>query len=191
MRNSVIIRFVVLLEFMLLSSCASLHPPSEAANARPLLAPATLKGDREATQIVHGAFGARELTMHCVLTVHGDILTVVGLTALGVRAFTLHYDGKEIQVDHDLPVPPQLTPERLLADIQLVYWPLSALQPVLQKAGWQLTEPFSGTRRLRRGATLIAEIHYAAADPWNARSWLVNLQHSYTLGIESTSLTAP
>jgi len=169
--------------------CAATRPAAD-AGARPLIAPATLKSNRSANQIVRGAFGAREMTFNCVLAVRGDTLTVVGLTAMGVRAFTLRYDGRQIQVDNDLPVPPQLTPERLLADIQLVFWPLDALRPALARDGWQLTE-ISGTRRLRRGDTLVAEVHYSGADPWAGRSWLVNLEHSYTLGIDSTALTEP
>ena len=127
--------------------------------------------------------------MNCVVTVHGDMLTVIGLSAKGVRAFTLRYDGKQVAVENDLPVPPQLTPERLLADIQLVYWPLDALRSSLQSNGWELTEPFSGTRRLRRGATLVAEVHYDNIDPWQGRSWLVNLQYGYTLAIDSKLAT--
>jgi hypothetical protein len=137
---------------------------------------------------VHGAFGPREMTINCVVKVQGEALTVVGLTAMGVRAFTLHYDGKTIQVDHDLPVPPQLTPERLLADIELVFWPMNALNTAFAKTDWKVSEPYSNTRRLRRGQTLVAEVHYENADPWRGRSWLANLQYGYTLGIESEPL---
>jgi len=181
-------RVSLFIALLLLSACATTRAPD--TGARPLVSPAALRADRSANQIVRGAFGAREMTFNCVVTVRGDTLTVIGLTAMGVRAFTLRYDGGHIQVDNDLPVPPQLTPERLLADIQLVLWPLNALQPLLERDGWQLTE-ISGTRRLRRGDTLIAEVHYGSADPWAGRSWLVNLEHSYTLGIDSTALTGP
>ena|SRR5712672_2214151 len=188
------VRALLWISVSILSACVSGRSQLGelgAADSPPLIAPATLQGDHTASQIVHGAFGSRELTMSCVVTVHGEMLTVIGLTALGVRVFTVHYDGKQILVDRELSAPSQLPPERLLSDIQLVYWPLHTLQPVLQRAGWEITEPFSGTRRLRHGDTLVAEIHYDGADPWQGRSWLVNLQHSYTLGIQSTPMTAP
>jgi hypothetical protein len=185
-------RWAIGLSLSLLQACTHLAPAGTQGTAtRPLVPPASLAADRAANQVVRGAFGEREMTFNCVLSKQGNVLTVVGLTAMGVRAFTLKYDGQTISVENNLPVPPQLTPELLLADIQLVFWPLSALQPALAAAGWQLTEPFSGTRRLRRGDTLAAEVHYDRADPWSGRSWLVNLEHSYTLGIDSTSLTAP
>jgi hypothetical protein len=184
-------RLTAVVALLALYGCAHQRTPITSNDTRPLLAPASLQGDRSANQIVRGAFGEREMVLNCVIAVQGSALSVVGLTTMGVRAFTLRYDGQTINVQTYLPVPPQLTPERLLADIQLVYWPFSALQTELAKAGWELTEPFSGTRRLRRGDTLIAEIHYGQADPWQGRSWLVNLEHGYTLGIDSTSLTAP
>jgi hypothetical protein len=117
--------------------------------------------------------------------VKGGTMTIVGLSAMGVRIFTIKYDGQSTSVENTLPIPPQLTPERLLADFQLVYWPLGALRPPLEAAGWKVTEPAPGTRRLRRDDRLLVEVHYANADPWAGRSWLVNIEHGYTLNIES------
>ncbi|HYM34343.1 MAG TPA: DUF3261 domain-containing protein [Steroidobacteraceae bacterium] len=180
-------RPVALFFLLTLSACVSVRTPTQSANQLPLVAPASLNADRSVQQILHGAFGSREVTMNCVVTVRGNTLTVIGLSSLGVRAFTIKYDGQQINAENDLPVPREFTAERLLADTQLVLWPVAVLQPVLQRAGWQLTEPFSGTRRLRRGDKLIAEIHYDSADPWHGRSWLVNLQYGYTLSIDSTN----
>ena len=128
------------------------------------------------------------MTMNCVVTVKDGTMTVVGLSAMGLRVFTIRYDGKTTSVDNTLPVPPQLTPERLLADLQLVHWPLRVLQQPMQAAGWELNEPTPGTRRLRRDGRVVAEVHYAGDDPWQGRSWLVNLEHGYTLSIESRAL---
>jgi hypothetical protein len=177
------------LSFLSLCGCAQMRAggPGD-AGSRPLVSPSSLNGERAANQVVRGAFGAREMTISCVVTVRDGIFTVVGLTAMGVRAFTIRYDGNEVKVDNDLPVPPQLTAERLLADIQLVYWPLEILRSGLQRAGWQLVEPYAGARRLRRGDKIVAEIHYSGGDPWRGRSWLVNLEYGYTLSIDSNPL---
>ncbi|MBC7982859.1 MAG: DUF3261 domain-containing protein [Candidatus Obscuribacterales bacterium] len=180
---------MLILLVLMLTACTAVRPPD--TSSRPLLAPSALRANRAGNQIVRGAFGAREITLNCVLTVRGDNLTVVGLTAMGVRAFTIRYDGRQVIVENELPIPAQLTPERLLADIQLVFWPTAALQSQFTSAGWQLTEPFANTRRLRRHDSLIAEVHYDSSDPWQGRSWLVNLEHGYTLSIESTPLAAP
>lgn len=177
----------VLLTFavLLLVGCATQSTgPAPEASARPLASPAALGGARSANQIVRGALGDRELTLNVIVTVKPDSMSVVGLSAMGVRVFTIRYDGRETKVENTLPIPAQLTPERLLADIQLVYWPLSAIEKPLHDAGWQVSESVS-TRRLKHGDRLVAEVHYASADPWQGRSWLVNLEHGYTLNIES------
>lgn len=175
---------------MMIIGCAGPRSQSGTATAaRPLASPLAIDKAQSATQIVRGAFGSREMTMNSVLSVRDGIVTVIGLTSMGVRAFTLRYDGQQLHVDNNLPVPAQLTPERLVADIQLVYWPLKSLQQVLSPAGYTLTEPTSGTRRLRAGDRLIAEVHYQG-EPWQSRSWLVNLEHGYTLQIDSTPANA-
>ena len=156
--------------------------------ARPLLAPTTLGTERAISQIVRGAFGDREMTMNCVVSIKGGTMTIVGMSAMGVRLFTIKYDGQMTSIDNTLPVPPQLTPERLVADLQLVFWPVATLAKPLSEAGWDVSEVGGGTRRLRRDDHLIAEVHYANDDAWSGRSWLVNLEHGYTLSIESKSL---
>lgn len=176
------------LVLLALAGCASQRAQFGDGLVRPLLAPATLGEERSVSQIVRGAFGSREMTLNCVVAVQDGVMTVVGLSAMGVRVFTIRYDGTTTTVDNSLPVPAQLTPERLLADLQLVHWPLRPLQAALRGGGWELSEPAPGTRRLRRGEQLIAEVHYAGPDPWQGRSWLVNLEHGYTLSIESKAM---
>jgi hypothetical protein len=175
--------------FLSISACRT-TPIGEQPLSRPLLSASVLNGDRSVTQVVHGAFGSRDMTLNCVVTTRGDSVTVIGLTAMGVRLFTLKHESGAVQVEKHMPIPEQLTPERLLADFQLVYWPLSALKAPLERAGWRISEPYSRTRRLYRGDRLIAEVHYESNDPWHGRVWLVNLEYEYTLGIDSTPVDA-
>ena len=183
------LRFVALIVVVALVGCGTQTTrPATADGSRPLLAPATLGGTRAVNQIVRGALGERELTMSCIVTVKDGTMSIVGLSAMGVRLFTIKYDGQSTTVDNTLPIPPQLTPERLLADLQLVFWPLETLKQPLATAGWQVSEATPGTRRLRHETKLVAEVHYASTDAWSGRSWLVNLEHGYTLNIESKSL---
>jgi hypothetical protein len=129
--------------------------------------------------------GAREITMNCVVTVKDGVMTVIGLNAMGVRLFTLRHDGQRIQVEKAFAIPEAITPERLLADLQLVFWPLQPLQETLARAGYELGEITPATRRLKRGDRLVAEVHYGSADAWSGRSWLVNLEFGYSLQIDS------
>ena len=139
-------------------------------------------------QVVRAAFGAREVTFNCVVTVKDGAMTVVGMNSVGLRLFTIRYDGKTVQAESAPAMQAPIVPERLLADLQLVFWPLASLAEPLHMAGWQLSEPVPGLRRLRRGDQLVAEAHYSSEDPWSSRSWLVNFEYGYSLQIDSQAL---
>ncbi len=176
------------LALLVLGACAT-HTPRTDTAARPLVSPASLGSDRLVNQVVRGAFGAREFTINCVVAVQDGVLTLVGLNSLGLRLFTVRYDGEAVSSETAPAMSAPLLPERLLADLQLLYWPLASLAKPLAAAGWQLTEPVAGVRRLRHGEQLIAEAHYSSDDPWSGRSWLVNFEHGYSLQIDSQALS--
>ena len=135
-----------------LAACA--HAPREphASPPRPL-ASLDAAGERAVSQVVRGAVGSREVTLNCVVSLQQGTMKVVGLNAMGVRLFTLSHDGKQPRVEKAPGVPEALTADRLLADLQLVYWPLPSLQQALRPAGYELLDTSPGTRRLRRGST--------------------------------------
>jgi hypothetical protein len=139
-------------------------------------------------QVVRAAFGARELTFNCVVTVKDGTMTLVGLNSLGMRLFTIHYDGKDVSSEATPAAPGVFVPERLIADLQLVFWPLASLEGPMRAAGWQVSEPSPGTRRLRHGEQLVVEAHYGSEDAWSGRSWLVNFEFGYSLQIDSRAL---
>lgn len=177
---------ILLAGLLALSGCSAM-PRAAPSPARPLAAPAAA-GEHAARQVVRGAIGAREMTLSCVVSVKDGAMSVIGLNAMGVRLFTMTYDGRRTHVEKAGGIPEAITPERLLADLQLVYWPLSALQDSLRPAGYELAESAPGTRRLRRGDRLLAEVHYAGDDAWAGRAWLVNLEFGYSLQIDSEPL---
>ncbi|HEU4779341.1 MAG TPA: DUF3261 domain-containing protein [Steroidobacteraceae bacterium] len=171
-----------------LGACVSSPASKPVASSRPLVAPASLGSERVVNQVVRGAFGSRELTFNGVVTVKDGSMTLVGLNSLGVRLFTIRYDGTAVQSETVPAMQGPLMPERLLADMQLVFWPFASLAKPLSEAGFQVSEPAPGIRRLRRGEQLIAEAHFSNDDPWSGRSWLVNFEHGYSLQIDSQSL---
>jgi Protein of unknown function (DUF3261) len=181
---------------LLVSACATRAPTatptsstaSKGAQDWPLLAPATLGHAAQVRQILHAAYQSHTVDLQCVVTVEGEHLTVVGLNTIGLRAFKVTYDGVRIDEQRAPQVPAFVDANRLLEDLQLAFWPLPALQTAFAPAGWTVVEPFAGTRRLLRDDALIAEVHYAGADPWTGRIWLANFRDRYSLSIESSPL---
>ena len=174
------------LVLMMLGACAGSEPT--ATVLPPLVSPASLGSERVVSQVVRGALGSREITFNCVVTIKDDAMTLVGMNSLGLRMFTIRYDGNAVQSEMAPGLQGAFTPERLLADMQLVFWPFASLEKPLREAGWELSEPSPGSRRLRHAGRLIAEAHYAGTDPWSARSWLVNFDHGYSLQIDTQAM---
>jgi hypothetical protein len=177
----------LLLVSLLLAGCATLglpRPPTP-----PLLAPAVLGEVRSASQTLDVAYADRNLSLQCALQVDGQTLTLIAIGPLGRRALTLHYDGKEIAAQSDGEVPRQFTPERMLADLELMLWPVSAWQEKFIGSDWQLSEPRPGVRRLRWRGRLVAEVHYETpeADGWSGVVSLANLAYGYTLDLRTSS----
>ncbi len=161
--------------------------PTPQPDGVPALAPPMAAGLRSASQVIHAAYGARAVTLRTAIEVNAAGLEVVGVTATGQRLFTARYDGTKITADKSPFVPASLDPARVLADMQLALWPLPAVQAAFRERGLAVSEPFAGVRRLMRGGALLAEVHYAGADPWRGRLWFVNFEFDYSLTIDTTS----
>jgi hypothetical protein len=171
-----------------LAGCASLRSAEpEPPTTPPILDGAALGGARAANQVVRAAFADRELTLLCAVQVEGSGVRVVGVDALGRRAFTVTYDGKQVVADASSMVPEKFAPRYLLADLELALWPLAALQAAYVGTEWSVSQPYSGARRLRRAGRLVAEVHYTGADPWVTRYWISNFERGYALAIEPQS----
>ncbi|HEU0195588.1 MAG TPA: DUF3261 domain-containing protein [Nevskiaceae bacterium] len=170
----------------MLSACAIL--PRRPLPRLPLLPPQALGVQRQATQVLHAAYGAHEMTLQCALDARTSKDTLVALGPFGQRLFTLHYDAKGVRVKSSPYVPARLPARRIWADVELALWPASAWQRRLAGTDWHLTEPLPGVRRLRYGDRLVTEVHYDAdSDGWNGRFWLVDWPYDYSLEISSTA----
>lgn len=177
---------VVLAAALALSACAAFSPRNPPAVAFAPLAPASLGRTVQAEQILRIAYGERSLSLQCVAGVTHAETALSCFTALGQRAFHLKHDGQAVSAETSAQDAAQaMSPERILTDLQLAYWPLPALAAAFAGGGWQISEPTPGLRRLRRDGALYAEVHYASASPWNGRLWLVNFEQRYSLDIES------
>ncbi|HKY91720.1 MAG TPA: DUF3261 domain-containing protein [Nevskiaceae bacterium] len=172
---------------LLLGACATRPsaPPGPS-----LLPPSVLGRTQTAQQVLHVAFRDRQAVIQGVLVVDAAEIRFVALDATGQRLFGVRYDGATSTVEPGRATVDDLPPERLLADVQLAYWPLPALQAAA-KDGWTYAEPAPQTRRLTRDGRLVAEVHYASpmtAGEWPRQLWISNFESGYALSIRSEPL---
>jgi hypothetical protein len=180
---------IVLMSSCLVSCAASPIVPevSPSPTWKPL-PPSSLGAVRAATQRLRAAFGDQELSLDCAVSVTAESITVIGLAPAGPRVFTVSYDGRQVEAQANRAVPKALEPERLLNDLQLTLWPRQALELAFENSRWRITEPDARTRRLLRDGKLVTEVHYATADPWTSRTWLVSFDGGYTISVDSQPL---
>jgi Protein of unknown function (DUF3261) len=172
---------------LLFAACAHTPPqaPAPAVIATPAFASPGALTPRSASQVIHAAYGSRVATLRTAVQIDAAGLTVVGVTATGMRLFTASFDGTRVSAERGPFVPKEVAPERVLADMQLALWPLESLQGAYADSGQVVSEPHPGVRRVVRGDRLIAEVHYASDDPWNGRLWFVNFEFGYSLTIDT------
>ena len=103
--------------------------------------------------------------------------------AMGQVALRLDWDGHELHQQRASWLPSVLDGERVLTDLQLVFWPVPAISAALPQ-GWSLTEE-GGRRVLRRGHEVVASVDYPEA--LHAR--LEQHALGYTLDIQSSPIS--
>jgi hypothetical protein len=146
------------------------------------LPPASYGGSVRAEQRLTLSRAGGATTLQAFVDVAPGRITLVGASALGARVLSVVHDGTALREDGATDA---ASAEQALRDLQLVGWPLAALQRATAGSAWRIEEPRPGTRQVWHGDEAYAEIHYAGASAWDGRSWLVNFAHRYTLDIES------
>jgi hypothetical protein len=116
-------------------------PASTAPRTYPgmLIDPATVPRQFLMRQRIRADYGDREIAFESVVQKKGEVLTVIGMTPFGTRAFSLVQTGTEVEftahVDRELPFPP----EYILQDIHRAFlWDVRLPNP--PQEGAQETE---------------------------------------------------
>lgn len=150
------------------------------------IAPPIGPGRRVVQQITANWSASRQETLLCVLELDKQRIAMAGLTNDGLDLFSLSYDGKSLLLDKSPLLPDSVAPELMLADMQLVYWPLDLLQKILP-APWRL-EVGEHYRRLFYKNRQAVDVNYLAPDPvWAKSVELINYRYSYRLLIKTVS----
>ena len=140
-------------------ACATLSggPLPELAGWR--LSPASLGASVRAAQQIRAEADGAVWRFQAVLEVSPERLTLVGLSGFDRRVLTVRYDGAEFAEETDSLVPAGLSGAQILQDLQLIYWPTTAIAAALP-AGFRLEES-GGERRLLRDGSVVVRIRCA------------------------------
>jgi hypothetical protein len=183
-------RLSVVLLWALLGSCATLNTvePTQLGDVTMPLAPPIAPARRVVQQIT-AHWAARQETMLCVLELDKQHIAMAGLSNDGLSLFNLSYNGKTLNVDKSPLLPDSVSPEFIIADLQLVYWPVAELQKILPGA-WRLVATKS-QRSLYYQEQKIVEVNYLGPDShWAKAVELTNYRYHYQLHIKTISYEA-
>jgi len=185
-------RLIVLLAAALLAACAQTAAPPAAGVPSLRLSPASFGASlslvqRLTVQQLPSAArrSAPEQSLEAQLEIEPGELRLAAF-ALNQRVLMLRWDGLALQTQRHALLPAEVDAERVLRDVQLVYWPLAAVAAALP-AGWTVADADS-QRLLSFGDQVQVLIDYAGLPRWQGRAELDNRREGYRLTIESTRL---
>ena len=146
----------------------------------PLLPPASFGRVAEFEHILQGEYQGRTFQLHALLRMDSTELLVLGLTPFGTRAFTIRYDGREVELDN--PNGPKLAfpPELIISDIQEMFWPW-----LPDQNGWRVStvEPAKG-RDFFFANQRISSVRFTRGKDGQRVIELANLKYGYHLRLQ-------
>lgn len=141
---------------------------------------------RRIVQQITAAWSGHKETMLCILELDKRHIAIAGLSNAGMSLFSLSFDGKKTVLDKSPLLPDSISPEFIIKDLQLAYWPLAKLQKILPYQ-WRL-EDNRHHRRLYFNNNLQAEVDYLQPDNvWAKLVTLNNHRYQYKLSIKTLS----
>lgn len=171
---------------LVLAACSS-TPRQLALPARALAAPAAVPA-REFQQVLIARYNQREAKMLVAGRISATAIDLNAMTPQGAPLFNVHFDGKTARIDRQIGVPDGLSPQSILEDLQLVYWPSEQLNQLWRAAdtsGWQVQSTAEG-RELKLKAQSIITVK-SGVDPWSETVELQHHAYSYHLTITTIS----
>jgi hypothetical protein len=176
----------IFLLWLSLSGCMLIQPGQVAAKPELMPIAQPLGPARRVVQQINAAWADRQESLLAVLELDAKHIAMAGLSNDGLSLFNLTYDGNTVVSDKSPLLPEPVNPEFIIADLQLVYWPIAILQKNLP-VGWRLEE-VDKKRYLTISGKKQVEVNYLSPDPvWPKAVELVNFQYDYRLNIKTIS----
>ena len=171
----------LLLVAMGLAACVTAPPRARVDVPVLQLAPVALGHEIAWQQRLVFSFEGRTERVDGLLEVDASEVRLV-LHRLGQIALRLRWDGRSLEETRAPQLPDGLSADRILSDLQLVFWPLESVRAGLP-AGWSVAER-EGVRDLRQGEELVARIVRVSS----RRATLHQHRFGYRLEVESEAV---
>ncbi len=174
-------RLIVLLALLVTAGCAWRETsPMTLPVQRELASPSALAAV-DFQQVLQVQAGSRQFQMLVTAELCDGVLQLALLTPAGLPMLQIRQVQQSVQV-RGQPLPAGLTAEQILADLQLVYWPASALTAVWAPA-WTLQQLPDGRLLSYQDEPVVRVRH--AGDPWQTEVELEHLIFDYRLRVET------
>ncbi len=171
---------------MLLTGCVT---PFDAAQQRnfQLLPPDAL--ERSATFLLKLDINQGDVSHHweAVLNVDAERIYLLILGPLGQRLATLSFNGQQLTVDRGGPISIKMSLEKLLWELQIIFWPLAALNTGEGNRDWYFEEQMH-IRHVHYQQQLVAEIYRHSSSPWSGNFDYISRMSDYRLSVRSSLL---
>ncbi len=178
-----LLKFALWLAVSLLAGCQTVKERPVNEMAMPLLAVHDFGASLQVQQQVTGEYNGAHHEMLGVLELHSHQVSLVGLSAQGLKLFTLQYDGDNLVMEKSALVQEHFQPQQVLADIQLALWPEGEIQRQLG-VPWRLQQS-SRLRQLFYKNNRVVAINYETDDPMQGQFTLTNYQYGYSLRVRT------
>ncbi|WP_262963934.1 DUF3261 domain-containing protein [Methylobacter psychrophilus] len=177
---------IALIILACLSSCALLTHPEESESAKSIPMASPISPARRVMQQITASWPGRQETLICVLELDSKHVAIAGLSNEGLSLFNLNYDGKSLTLNKSPLLPDSFSPELIIKDLQLVYWPQAELQKILPRY-WRL-EADSQHRRLYYHNELRVDVDYLQPHSlWAKEVKVTNHHYNYYLHIKTVN----
>lgn len=158
------------------------RPPPPPAEFTLRLSPASLGRELQLVQRITVIRGEERRSFDAQLEADAAAVRIAAV-AMGQTVASLRWDGVTFEQQVSPHVPPAVTAERILSDVQLAWWPADAIRAGLL-AGFTLEEA-GATRVLHHDGAPWATVRYEGTAPAWRHVRLEHAHYGYALDIES------
>jgi hypothetical protein len=137
----------------------------------------------DAVQLVQARYGDRHQAFQSVIETAGQRFTVLMTVPSGPRIMRVDWGDGSVVARKETIAPANLSPERILADLMLIYAPSDVLRKAI--GGGTLVVADESTRKVLMDGREIVAVVRPSGDPWDGHATLVNSAYDYALDIQS------